>query len=175
VKLSQLALRDEAGHYRAVIETPRGSKLKIKYEPAIEAFVLSRPLLLGLSYPYDWGFFPSTVAPDGDPLDVMLIHDAPTYPGIVVACEPVGVVKVTQRGKSGARERNDRVIAVPANAPRSGSKHRFSARFRQELEAFFMNAVLMENKKLDIQGWAGPSQVRNLLRESASAYEKRQR
>jgi inorganic pyrophosphatase len=60
----------------AVIETPRGSTCKLDFEPKLRIFTLAKPLMTGLAYPYDWGFIPSTMAEDGDPLDVLVIHDA---------------------------------------------------------------------------------------------------
>lgn len=67
--------------FHVVVEVPRGSTLKLKYAPKWEAMSISRPLPLGLSYPFDWGFVPSTQAPDGDPLDAMLLWDVASYPG----------------------------------------------------------------------------------------------
>ena len=68
----------------AVVETPRGSRCKLEFDTKLRAFALAKPLLVGLTYPYDWGFIPSTKAEDGDPLDVLMIHDAATYPGLVL-------------------------------------------------------------------------------------------
>src|SRR4051794_12199405 len=90
----------------AVVETPRGSRAKLEFDPKLRVFTLSKSLLVGLTYPYDWGFIPSTQADDGDPLDVLIIHDAATYPGLVLRCTPVGVLEVEQSSK-GKRERND--------------------------------------------------------------------
>lgn len=59
----------DAEHVHAVVETPRGSSCKLDYDPKLKVFTLAKPLMAGLSYPYDWGFLPSTEAEDGDPLD----------------------------------------------------------------------------------------------------------
>ena len=72
-----------------------------------------------LTYPYDWGFIPSTKAEDGDPLDVLIIHDAATYPGLVLTCKPIGVLEVLQSSK-GKNERNDRVFVLPDRSPFEG-------------------------------------------------------
>src|SRR3954452_20399485 len=102
----------DSGHVHAVVETPRGSRAKLEFDPKLGAFTLAKPLLAGLTYPYDWGFIPSTKAEDGDPLDVLIIHDAATYPGLVLTCKPIGVLEVLQSSK-GKKERNDRVFVVP--------------------------------------------------------------
>lgn len=98
-KLSNLPLFNAEGDLHVVIETPRGSRAKLDYDPKLKTFVLRKALLTGLTYPHDWGFAPSTKADDGDPLDVMVIHDAATFPGVVVACRIIGVLQIEQRVK----------------------------------------------------------------------------
>src|SRR4051812_37836579 len=107
------------GHVHVVVETPRGSRAKLEFDPKLRAFTLAKPLMAGLTYPYDWGFIPSTRAEDGDPVDVLIIHDAGTYPGLVLRCKPIGVLEVLQVTKSG-KERNDRIFAVPDRSPFEG-------------------------------------------------------
>src|SRR3954467_9288837 len=99
--LQKLPSRAGDGALHVVVESPRGSTVKLKYEPKLGAFTISRPLVLGLRYPYDWGFIPSTKAADGDPLDAMILLDAPTFPGVVVPCRPVVLIKVEQKKKDG--------------------------------------------------------------------------
>jgi Inorganic pyrophosphatase len=99
--------------------TPRGSRAKLEFDPKLGAFTLAKPLLVGLTYPYDWGFIPSTKAEDGDPLDVLIIHDVATYPGLVLKCKPIGVLEIVQSSK-GKQERNDRVFVVPDRSPFEG-------------------------------------------------------
>ena len=93
-------------HVYAVVETPRGNRAKFEFDRKLGAFTLAKPLLAGLTYPYDWGFIPSTRAEDGDPIDVLIIHDAATYPGLVLKCKPVGVLEVVQT-LTGKKERNE--------------------------------------------------------------------
>src|ERR1700726_1484220 len=111
-------------HVHAVVETPRGSRCKLEFDPKlIKVFTLSKPLLAGLTYPYDWGFIPSTKAEDGDPLDVMMVHDTPSFPGLVAPCQIIGVLEIEQHAK-GRKERNDRLFAVPVRSHREDELNR---------------------------------------------------
>lgn len=98
--LHDLPTWNDDGKLVCVVESPRGSIAKFKYDPALEVFTLNRALILGVRYPYNWGFVPSTMAEDGDPLDVMIFHDVPTFPGVAMACEPIGALLVTSSSSS---------------------------------------------------------------------------
>ena len=111
--LIELPPRDSDGTFRVVVESPKGSTVKLTYEEQLGTFMVSRALPLGVSYPYDWGFIPGTRAADGDPVDALVIHDASTYPGVVLSCRLLGLVVVTDKGKDGRRVENNRVIAAP--------------------------------------------------------------
>src|SRR6185369_11814482 len=110
--LNALPALTKDGLVHVVIETPQGAQAKYKYDLALQCFVLSRQLAAGLSYPYAFGFVPSTLAADGDPLDVMVISNVASFAGLVLRCRPVGILQVAQTEK-GKTVRNDRVFAVP--------------------------------------------------------------
>jgi len=155
-----------------VIESPRGSSLKLKYDADHGVFTLSRPLIDGLAYPYDWGFIPSTKGPDGDPLDVMLMWDRSSFPGLVVACRVIGALGVEQNNKvhPDRRERNDRLLAVPRDAPRSGSLQDIGdvpQRIKQELEQFFLATIVFEHKDPMLLGWSDARAARALITAAA--------
>jgi inorganic pyrophosphatase len=97
---------------QVVVEVPKGASNKLKYDPASDAFRLDRVLPVGMSFPFDFGFVPRTVAEDGDPLDAIVLLDAPLYPGCVVACRLIGNLEAEQRESKGPWERNDRLLAV---------------------------------------------------------------
>jgi len=155
------------GRLHAVVETPRGSHVKLEFDPKLKVFTLAKPLLAGLTYPYDWGFIPSTEAPDGDPLDILIIHDAATYPGLVLECKPIGVLEVKQTS-NGKTERNDRVFAVPDRAPFEGDlqdvRH-LPARAIEELEKFFQATDALEAKTLEFKGWRGPATAVKMIKK----------
>ena len=135
----------------AVVETPRGSRAKLEFDPKLRVFTLSKPLLVGLTYPYDWGFIPSTKAGDGDPVDVLIIHDAATYPGLVLHCKPVGVLELVQT-KKGRKERNDRIFVVPDRSPFESDLtdiRKLPKRAVKELEQFFEATDALEDKTLN--------------------------
>jgi inorganic pyrophosphatase len=156
--------------FRVVVESPRGSILKLKYDAEYHVITLSRPLVAGLVYPYDWGFVPSTQAPDGDPLDAIVMWDGVSYPGVVLPCRAIGMLRIEQTSPtSHRRERNDRLVAIPAKAPRWEMIHSvtdFSDRVRKELEHFFLAAVAFEGKELAILGWGGPGDALDLVHSS---------
>jgi inorganic pyrophosphatase len=149
--LLRLPARTADGALHVVVETPAGGRVKLKWSPDLGTFVVSRPLALGVAYPYDWGFVPGTRAPDGDPVDVLVLSDVGTFPGVVVCCRPLAVLQVEQNAKAGGRERNDRIVAEPVSARRPTMS--LSDRVRQELEAYFEAATFGENKGLRILGW----------------------
>src|SRR5436190_19894984 len=98
-----------------VIETPKGSQNKFAYEPRYGAFVLKGMLPVGAVFPFDFGMIPSTRGGDGDPLDVLVLMDAPAYPGCIVPSRLIGVIEADQ-SEQGQTERNDRLLAVASNS-----------------------------------------------------------
>ncbi len=160
-----------------VVESPRGANAKFKYDPALKVFTLNRSLILGVVYPYDWGFIPSTMAEDGDPLDVMIFHDVPTYPGVVMACEPIGALLVTQKKSKGGvgREPNHRIFAVPAGSERQHDHtdaRELPKRVRQELEKFFVAAGALAGKDLEIVDWVGPDEAVDLVKKGQKQWKQ---
>lgn len=152
--------------------TPRGSRAKFAYDPKLESFALSKSLLTGLTYPHDWGFVPSTKADDGDPLDIMVIHDAATFPGLVVTCRAIGVLQIEQKSKKKS-ERNDRLFAVPLNSHSERALHDIddlTKPIREELEKFFVATDELE--KLKIIGWKGPKIAVQTIKDAAKSFAK---
>lgn len=98
---------DENGSINVVIETPKGSRNKFKYDEKKGLFKLSGVLPAGANFPFDFGYVPGTVAEDGDPLDVLLLMDEPAFSGCLITARVIGAIKAEQDGG-----RNDRVIAV---------------------------------------------------------------
>jgi inorganic pyrophosphatase len=98
---------DDRIKLRVVVETPRGSRHKFALDAEIGALTLKQTLASGLSWPYDYGFIPSTKGKDGDPLDVIVLMDEPTFSGCVLPVDLLGVIGLAEDGVE-----NNRFVAV---------------------------------------------------------------
>jgi inorganic pyrophosphatase len=168
---------DDDGKLVCVVESPRGSVAKFKYDPTLRVFMLNRSLILGFRYPYDWGFIPSTMADDDDPLDVMMFHDVPTYPGVVMTCDPIGALLVTQKKSNGqpGRQPNHRILAVPRGSEREHEwedARELPKRVREELESFFVAVAMLADKELQILDWVGPKEAKELIKDGQKKWKK---
>src|SRR5918998_3541164 len=117
------AFAGDSGELNAIIETPKGSRNKFDYDEDAGLFKLGGVLPAGSVFPFDFGFVPSTLGGDGDPLDVLLLMDEPAFPGCLVEARLVGVVEAEQTERDGETTRNDRLVAVAAES-RAHSKVR---------------------------------------------------
>lgn len=175
-RLTQVRTFAEKQVFHVVVESPRGSAIKLKYSDELKAMSVSRPLPLGVFYPYDWGFVPGTRAEDGDPVDALLLWDVASFPGVVVPSRAIAVVEVEQnRAKAKGRIRNDRIVAVPVEARRERELTLTSIpdRVRQELEHFFVAATALEGKDVRVLGWKGPDAAIALLKSKAIQRRRR--
>jgi inorganic pyrophosphatase len=87
----------KTGSIEVVIETPKGSRNKFKYDPISHRFKLSKVLPEGMVFPHDFGFVPNTKGPDGDPIDVLVLVDEPTFPGCSLECRLIGSWKLNRK------------------------------------------------------------------------------
>ena len=106
-------LRSKKATCRAVIETPKGSRNKFDYDPDSNLFMLEGLLPEGMMF--DFGFIPSPLADDGDPLDVMVLMDAPVHAGCLVEVRLIGIIHAKQT-EDGKTEKNDRLLAVASHS-----------------------------------------------------------
>jgi inorganic pyrophosphatase len=170
LNLEELSPLDEKGRLRAVLETPRGSRNKLKYLPTEGTFEISSSLPAGMSMPFDFGFFPRTKAADGDPLDVLVLMDGPAYPGVVVAVRILGVIEAEQSDGKGKPYRNDRLIAVAEGSTEHGHLHRLSEiddSLLTQIESFFETYDRLKGKTFRPIARRG-SRVAQRLLEAAS-------
>ncbi|MGI4824533.1 MAG: inorganic diphosphatase [Janthinobacterium lividum] len=160
---------DSPSNIHVVIETPKGSRNKMAFEPDFEAFMLKGVLPEGHSFPYDFGFVPSTKAEDGDPLDVLLLLDAPTFAGCVVEARLLGAIELEQREEDGSVVRNDRLLAVATHSRQH--KHLetitdLSDELLHEIEHFFHSYNEEKGGEIKVLDRVGPEQAYTLLDEA---------
>jgi inorganic pyrophosphatase len=163
-------------HIHLVIETPRGSAAKFSYEPEGRFFRLSHPLPAGITYPYDWGFIPSTLGDDGDPLDGLLIHEAACPPGLVIKCEVLGSLRV-QQSEDGEQFRNDRFLLCPIKEDAEDEDEvagGISGKLKREIEQFFQASVLNSGKKVKFKGWQNAKEARKAIKKGQKMFARRQ-
>ena len=177
IPLSHLPAMDEAtGGVTAVIETPKGSPNKYDYDGGCGAFRLAGVMPEGMTFPYDFGFIPSTVAEDGDPLDVLVFLDAPVAVGCVLTVRLIGVIEAKQRKEGEDWIRNDRLFAVAAHA-RTHEHVQTLDDLRpylvDEIEDFFRNYNEMKGTEFKPIGRGGPKKAQKLLDQSEAAFRKK--
>jgi len=165
--LRHLPARAADGAIHVVVESPRGATVKLKYDPELGVMTVARALPLGLAYPYDWGFVPGTCAADGDPVDALIAWDAASFPGTVVRCRAIGVVKLEQDLKGGGgRIRNDRLILLPVKYERAAPVHDVAdlpERLRDEIAQFFLMTAVFGMRNPAVIGWGGAAEAERLV------------
>ena len=159
----------ESGYVNAVIDTPKGSRNKFKFDEKIRMFKLGGPLPIGAVFPFDFGYIPSTKGEDGDALDILIVMDEPAFVGCLVPAKLIGVIEAEQT-EHGRTTRNDRLIAVAADS-RNHSDVRFlgdlNSNLIYEIERFFISYNETKGKKFTLLGRSGPDAARALIENSS--------
>lgn len=167
---------DETGELKVVIETPKNCRNKYAYEDKLGVFVLKGVLTAGHSFPFDFGFIPQTKGGDGDPLDVLILMDEPAFAGCLVPARLVGVIEAEQTERDGKTERNDRLIAVSANAQTHKdvkSINDLNENLIGEIEHFFVSYNDVKGKKFKPLGRFGARKAKTLVDEAIESYKKK--
>ena len=157
---------DDKKMLRVVVETPKGSRNKFALDPVQHIFELKKVLPAGMSFPYDFGFVPSTKAADGDPVDALVLMDEPAFPGCVLTCRPIGVIEGEQLDGS-KNVRNDRIIAIEQGTHSWADIKTIDdlgKQFCKELTEFFVNYHKLSGNEYRVLGLKGPDQARKLVR-----------
>jgi inorganic pyrophosphatase len=163
---------EESGTVNAIIDTPKGSRNKFKYDESSEIFKLGGALPLGAVFPFDFGYLPSTKADDGDPLDVLILMDEAAFTGCLVQVKLIGVIEAEQT-EGATTTRNDRLIAVAAES-RNHSHIRFlgdlNSNLVHEIERFFISYNETKGKQFEILGRYGPERALELVRNGMKEF-----
>jgi inorganic pyrophosphatase len=139
------------GILQVIVETPKGSRNKYAFDPDQGIFALKKVLPAGMTFPYDFGFLPQTIADDGDPIDVLLLMDEPAFAGCAVRALLIGVIEGEQLdGKK--KVRNDRIVAVAEANHMYANIRRLKdlpKQFLKELQEFFVNYHTLRARNID--------------------------
>jgi inorganic pyrophosphatase len=164
-------LDKKEGLVQVIIETPANSRNKFAYDPDQGIFALKKVLPAGMVFPYDFGFLPQTLAPDGDPIDVLLLMDEPAFPGCAVRARLIGVIEGEQLdGKK--KIRNDRLIAVAEANHQYANVRKLKdlpSQWLKEVQDFFVNYHNLEGKKYRLLGCKGADAAMTLIKEAMKA------
>ncbi|GAB4330366.1 MAG: inorganic diphosphatase [Phototrophicales bacterium] len=154
-----------------VVEVPKGSRNKYEYSKTAGVIKLDRVLYSPLHYPGDYGFIPQTYFDDGDPMDILVMMNAPTFPGCVIEARPLGMFKMIDKG-----EPDYKILAVPATDPHFAEFRDFSdfpSHFPREVEHFFMVYKHLQGTEVENEGWVGTKETHEAIHRSIEAYRQK--
>lgn len=172
------AFVDESPNVNVVIETPQGSRNKYNYDEAHGVFRLGGVLPAGAVFPFDFGFVPSTVGGDGDPLDVLVLMDEPAFAGCLVEARLIGVVEAEQTERDGETTRNDRLVAIAHKARNHRGVRALSqldGHLVAEIEHFFVSYNEIKGKEFKPLGRHGAARARSVVEEGVRLFARKGR
>ena len=157
----------------AIIEIPRGSRNKYEIDKQSGLLMLDRVMSSPVFYPINYGFIPQTYCEDGDALDIMVINQDPSYPLCMMNAKVIGAMKMIDGGES-----DDKILAVHADDPQF--KHindledvkLFHPQLLNEIAQFFKIYKLLDNKKVEVNGWVGKAEAEKIVLHSIELYNK---
>jgi inorganic pyrophosphatase len=156
-----------------IVEIPKGSRNKYEYHKQAGVLKLDRVLYSSLYYPGDYGLVPRTYYEDGDPLDILVMINEPTFPGCIIEARPIGLFRMMDRGKP-----DDKVLAVPDGDPLYKDYHDLNdipQHFLAEVAHFFSVYKDLEGVRVEPGGWenatAAKKQVAHAIQLYASTFQ----
>lgn len=160
---------------KVIIETPKGRRSKFDYDPEYQLFKLGGLLPEGLAFPFDFGFIPSTLADDGDPVDVMVLMDEPAHVGCLLDVRIIGVIEADQI-ENGKKTVNNRVIGTAVHSYSHedvSSIDQVSDPLLDQVEEFFIAYNKSRGKKFRVKGRHGAKRAARLVEEGIRVYKKK--
>jgi inorganic pyrophosphatase len=151
-----------------IVEIPKGRRTKFEIDKATGLIKMDRYLYSSTMYPGDYGFIPQTLAEDGDPLDILVMVNEPTFSGCLIEARIVGIFKMKDKGA------NDfKVLAVPHKDPLFGAMKKLEdvpSHFLREVEHFFSTYKVLEGVKVEALGWASADDGAKEVRDSVDRF-----
>ena len=148
-----------------IVDTPKGSRNKFVYDEDLRLYRLSGVLPAGAVFPFDFGYVPSTRGGDGDPLDVLVLLDEPTFVGCLVPVRLLGVVEAEQT-EDGETTRNDRLVGVAASARNHADARTLAdlpGNLLDEIQHFFVSYNAAKGKVFRPLGTHGPERAAKVV------------
>lgn len=156
--------------HEVIVEIPKGSRNKYEYDHDRGVMRLDRMLFTAMQYPSDYGFFPDTLAEDGDPLDALVLLWEPTFPGCLIEVEAVGVFKM--RDEKGI---DHKVLCRPVGEPmwaHIAELDDVPPHLLREIEHFFTVYKDLEKKKTGVEGWEDRGEAERVITEARARFEE---
>lgn len=151
-----------------IVEIPKGRRSKFEIDKKTGLIRLDRYLYSSSHYPGDYGFIPQTLAEDGDPLDILVMVNEPTFSGCLIEARVIGLFRMRDRGV------NDfKILGVPNKDPlfeeyrnlRNAPSH-----FLREVEHFFATYKQLEGVTIETMGWATAQDAIAEVKESVERF-----
>lgn len=155
----------------AVVEIPHGSRNKYELDKESGLMRLDRVLYSAVHYPGDYGFIPRTLHEDGDPCDILVLVNEPTFPGCQIDARPIGVLMMLDRG-----EPDDKILAVPSHDPYYGEYFDIAdipQHYLKEVEHFFHIYKDLEGRRVQTVGWEKSEVAMGVIADSIHRYAER--
>lgn len=152
-----------------LVEIPKGSQNKYEFDKELNVLRLDRVLFSSMVYPGDYGFVPSTLGLDGDPLDALVFVTNATYPMTLIEARPIGVMEMVDDG-----EVDDKILCVPVNDVRFKAMLDIGdvdQPFLDEIAHFFAVYKQLEGKKVEVRGWKDAAAAKAIVMRSIEAYK----
>jgi inorganic pyrophosphatase len=174
--LSELPARDASGLLHVVVDTPGRSRHKFKFDLEKGCYTISHTLPPGFAFPFDFGSIPSTAAEDGDPLDVLILVEEPTFPGCLVPVRLIAALEAEQT-QEGETNRNDRLIGAAASSRTYRDWRTLSSipdRLWKELETFFVTYNRERGRDFRVLRRSGPARAARLVEEGERRFRAKE-
>lgn len=154
-----------------IVEIPKGSRNKYEYQKQNGVIFLDRVLYSSLHYPGDYGLIPQTFYDDGDPLDILLMINEPTFPGCIIQARPLGIFRMLDRD-----QKDDKILGVPATDPLFNGYQDLDdvpGGFLNEVAHFFEVYKDLEGQRTKPLGWEGAEIAKQEIMRSVEMYRER--
>ncbi len=153
-----------------LIEIPKGSRNKYEYDKERKMIKFDRMLFSSVHYPSDYGYIPYTLAEDGDPLDVLVLVNQPTFPGCLIDTRPIGLFKMFDE-----KGRDDKILCIPVSDPLWNhiySLEQVPPHLLDEIEHFFSIYKDLEQKKVVVDGWRNREMAELVIEKARKRYKE---